>query len=93
MVLGMVWQNTLKSIGNGLTNKNKKRKKMKPLKIRYAKAVCLSTLYIFLVLAVYVGLTKLCGQDLRTDGFCVVLASSAILLHFMEKEDNESKEK
>ena len=65
---------------------------MKPLKIRYAKAVCLSALYISLVLAVYVGLTKLCGQDLRADGFCMVLASSAILLHFMEKEDNESKE-
>lgn len=65
---------------------------MKPLKIRYAKAVCLSALYISLVLAIYVGLTKLCGQDLRADGFCAVLASSAILLHFMEKEDNESKE-
>ena len=65
---------------------------MKPLKIKYAKAVCLSALYIFLVFVVYVGLTKLCGQDLRADGFCMVLASSAILLHFMEKEDNESKE-
>ena len=65
---------------------------MKPLKIRFAKAVCLSALYIFLIFAVYVGMTKLCGQDLRADGFCVVLASSAILLHFMEKEDDESEE-
>lgn len=64
---------------------------MKPLKIRFAKAVCLSALYIFLVFAVYVGMTKLCGQDLRADGFCVVLASSAILLHFMEKEDDTRK--
>lgn len=62
---------------------------MKPLKIRFAKAVCLSALYIFLIFAVYAGMTKLCGQDLRADGFCVVLASSAILLHFMEKEDDE----
>ena len=65
---------------------------MKPLKIRFAKAVCLSALYIFLVFAVYVGTTKLCGQDLRADGSCVVLASSAILLHFMEKEDDKSEE-
>ena len=63
---------------------------MKPLKIRFAKAVCLSALYIFLIFAVYAGMTKLCGQNLRADGFCVVLASSAILLHFMEKEDDES---
>ena len=65
---------------------------MKPLKIRFAKAVCLSALYIFLIFAVYAGMTKLCGQNLRADGFCVVLASSAILLHFMEKEDDESEE-
>ena len=66
---------------------------MKPLKIRYAKAVCLSVLYMFLVFAIYVGITKLCGQDLRVDEFCVVLASSAILLHFMqEEEDSESEE-
>ena len=65
---------------------------MKPLKIKYAKAVCLSAFYTFVVFAVYIGITKLLGQDLRADGFCIVLASSAILIHFMEKEDSESNE-
>ena len=63
---------------------------MKPL--RYAKAVCLSVLYIALVFAVCVGITKLCGRDLTADGLCMTFAFSAILLHFMEKENNESKE-
>ena len=63
---------------------------MKPL--RYAKAVCLSMLYIALVFAIYIGIVKLCGRDLTADGLCMTFAFSAILLHFMEKEDNESKE-
>lgn len=65
---------------------------MKPLKFRYIKAICLSVFYIFLVLAVYAGLTELLGQDLRAEGLCMVLASSAILLHFMDKEGDESEE-
>ena len=64
---------------------------MKLLKIRYAKAVCLSVIYIFIVLAVSIGVPKLFGQDMSIDGLCMTLAMSAILLHFMEKEDKEDE--
>ena len=59
--------------------------------IHYAKAVCLSILYIAIVFAVFIGVTKLFGQDISIDGLCMVLAMSAILLHFMEKEDEEEE--
>lgn len=64
---------------------------MKPLKIKYAKAVCLSMLYIAVVFAISIGTAKLCGKDLTADGLCMTFAFSAILLHFMGKEDNKNE--
>jgi hypothetical protein len=64
---------------------------MKPLKIRYAKAVCLSILYILLVSAVYVAVSKLAGLKISIDGITLNIACCGILLHFMDKENKEKE--
>ena len=61
------------------------------MKIRYAKSVFLTLLYVGIVLAVYCGLTKLSGNDASIDGFAITLACSSILLHFMHEEDKEDE--
>ena len=55
------------------------------MKIRYAKSVFLTLLYVGIVLATYCGLTKLSGNDTSIDGFTITLACSSVLLHFMDK--------
>lgn len=59
------------------------------MKIKYAKSVCLSMLYILLVLAVYMAVSKLAGQEISIDGLTLSIACCGILLHFMDKENKE----
>lgn len=61
------------------------------LRTKFAKSVCMTILYIAVVSAVYVGLYKLTGEDITSDSYFIMLASSAILLHFMEKEEQEER--
>ena len=62
---------------------------MKPLKIKYARAVCFTIAYMLLVIGVSVGMYKLLGREINEDVIILTIASSAILLHFLDKEDQE----
>ena len=64
---------------------------MGPLKIKYAKAVCLSIAFILIVIGVFVGVRKLFGLDIDIDALTLTVASSAILLHFIDKEEQEKE--
>ena len=64
---------------------------MKQLKILYAKAVFLSLGYILLVIGVFVAIAKLSGVDITLESVTLMIATSAILLHFMDKEKQEQK--
>lgn len=64
---------------------------MKPLKIRYARAVCFTIAYTLLVIGVFVGMYKLLGLEINKDAMILTVASSAILLHFVDKETQEHR--
>lgn len=64
---------------------------MKPLKIKYAKAVFMSIGYILLIIGVFVVVTKLSGVDITLESVTLMIATSAILLHFMDKETQEHR--
>lgn len=64
---------------------------MKPFRIPFAKAVFLSLGYILLVIGVFVAIAKLAGVDITLEGVTLMIAISAILLHFMGKENQEQK--
>ena len=64
---------------------------MKPFRILFAKAVFLSLGYILLVVGVFVAIEKLAGVDITLEGVTLMIATSAILLHFMDKEIQEQK--
>lgn len=59
------------------------------MKIKYAKAVCLTAFYTLLVSVIYIGISKLFSCDISVDGLAMTVASSGILLHFIEKEDEK----
>ena len=52
----------------------------------YIKSICLSVLYILLVSAVYVAVSKLVGLKISIDGIICNIACCGILLHFIDKE-------
>lgn len=64
---------------------------MKPMKIKYAKAVFMSIGYILLIIGVFVVIAKLSGVDITLESVTLMIATSAILLHFMDKENQEQK--
>ena len=59
------------------------------MKIKYAKSVCLTILYVLIVSLVYIGLSKLCGQEVSLNGLSITIASCGIFLHYMDKENQE----
>lgn len=64
---------------------------MKPFRILFAKAVFLSLGYILLVIGVFVAISKLSGVDITLESVTLIIATSAILLHFMDKEIEEDE--
>ncbi len=61
---------------------------MKPFRIiLIAKAIFLSLVYILLVIGVYVAIAKLSGDDITLESVTLTIATSAILLHFMDEEN------
>lgn len=62
---------------------------MKPIK--YAKSVCLTIVYVAIVSIVFFGVGKLSGNDITMEGYTLMIAYSAILLHFMHEEDKEDE--
>ena len=66
---------------------------MKPFRILFAKAVFLSLGYILLVTGVFVVIEKLAGMDITLESVTLMIATSAILLHFMDKENQEQEDK
>lgn len=63
---------------------------MKPIK--YAKSVCLTIAYVAIVSIVFFGVGKLSGNDITMEGYTLMIAYSAILLHFMHEENKEDAE-
>lgn len=63
---------------------------MKPIK--YAKSVCLTIVYAAIVSIVFFGICKLSGNDITIEGYTLMMAYSAILLHFMHEENKEDED-
>lgn len=63
---------------------------MKPIK--YAKSVCLTIVYVAIASIVFFGVGKLSGNDITMEGYTLMMAYSAILLHFMHEEDKEGEQ-
>lgn len=63
---------------------------MKPIK--YAKSVCLTIVYVAIVSIVFFGVGKLSGNDITIEEYTLMMAYSAILLHFMHEENKEDEQ-